>query len=117
MYDLIIRNGTVYDGTGRAPITADVAINGETIVAVGDNLGAAREEIDATGHIVTPGFVDAHTHVVYAGDRVDEFEMRIRGATYIEIMEAGGGILMFGLSTGLGFALINSMFRSKWGKS
>ncbi len=52
----------------------------------------AERTIDASGKTVCPGFVDAHTHVVYAGDRIDEFEMRIRGATYLQIMEAGGGI-------------------------
>ena len=75
-----------------------VAVKDGEIVAVGptDELlarYAARTIVDATGKVVTPGFVDAHTHVVYAGDRVAEFEMRIRGATYMEIMAAGGGIV------------------------
>jgi imidazolonepropionase len=49
--------------------------------------------IDAQGHCVTPGFVDAHTHLVFAGNRAAEFEQRIAGATYQEIAAAGGGIL------------------------
>lgn len=48
--------------------------------------------VDAQGHCVTPGFVDAHTHLVFAGNRADEFEKRIAGATYQEIAAAGGGI-------------------------
>jgi len=50
------------------------------------------EVIDAVGKVVLPGFVDAHAHPVFAGDRVDEFEMRTQGATYEEIAERGGGI-------------------------
>ncbi len=53
---------------------------------------ADAEVIDARGKVVLPGFVDAHAHPVFAGDRVDEFEMRTRGATYEEIAERGGGI-------------------------
>ncbi|MCJ7666935.1 MAG: imidazolonepropionase [Anaerolineae bacterium] len=53
----------------------------------------ARKEVDASGRVVMPGFVDPHTHFVFAGSRVDEFEMRLRGATYLEIMAAGGGIM------------------------
>jgi imidazolonepropionase len=53
----------------------------------------AIEEIDASGKVVMPGFVDPHTHLVFAGDRADEFEQRIKGATYMEIMAAGGGIM------------------------
>ena len=49
--------------------------------------------VDAAGKAVVPGFVDAHTHVVYAGDRIAEFELRIKGADYLEILAAGGGIL------------------------
>jgi imidazolonepropionase len=48
--------------------------------------------VDATGKVVLPGFVDAHAHPVFAGDRLDEFEMRARGATYEEIAASGGGI-------------------------
>ena len=53
----------------------------------------AGQEIDASGQVVMPGFVDSHTHVVFAGHRAGEFERRIAGATYMEIMAAGGGIM------------------------
>lgn len=53
---------------------------------------AQHEVIDAQGRILTPGFVDAHTHPVFAGNRADEFAMRAEGATYQEIARAGGGI-------------------------
>lgn len=53
----------------------------------------ASREINAAGRVVLPGFVDAHTHPIFAGSRKDEFEQRIAGATYLEIMAAGGGIM------------------------
>jgi imidazolonepropionase len=53
----------------------------------------ADEMIDASNRVVMPGFVDPHTHLVFAGSREDEFESRLRGATYMEIMAAGGGIM------------------------
>ncbi|MCP5181424.1 MAG: amidohydrolase family protein [Pseudomonadales bacterium] len=62
MYDLLIRGGTVIDGSGDPARTADVAIQGEHIVAVGQVSGNAREVIDASGALVTPGWVDVHTH-------------------------------------------------------
>jgi len=63
MHDLVIRAGTVVDGTGAPARTADVAVEEGRIVAVGDLGGAAaRREIDADGLLVTPGFVDVHTH-------------------------------------------------------
>jgi N-acyl-D-amino-acid deacylase len=65
MHDLVIRNGTVVDGSGspvRAPGTADIAVDGDRISAVGPGVGPGRREIDADGRLVTPGFVDIHTH-------------------------------------------------------
>lgn len=62
MYDLVIRNGKLVDGTGDAARVADVAIKDGLIAAVGDNLGPATRTIDASGFLVTPGFVDMHTH-------------------------------------------------------
>lgn len=62
MHDLVIRHGTVIDGTGGAPVEADVAISNGKIAAVGRDLLRGTEEIDARGKIVTPGFIDPHSH-------------------------------------------------------
>lgn len=81
----VVRDGAVAVRDGR------VAATGPT-----DQLRArfeAEQELDAGGRVVLPAFVDPHTHVLYAGNRIDEFEMRLRGATYQEIMVAGGGIM------------------------
>ena len=75
-----------------------VAIAGGRIVAVGPESALAAsvrpaETLDAGGRAVIPGFVDPHTHLPWAGHRAHEFELRIGGATYMEIMAAGGGIV------------------------
>ena len=62
MHDLVIRGGTLVDGTGAPKRQADIAIDGDRIVAVGQGVGEGRREIDATGQIVAPGWVDIHTH-------------------------------------------------------
>lgn len=62
MYDLIIKNGLIYDGIGSEPFAADIAISDEKIVKIGPLDKEAKNTIDATGKIVTPGFVDIHTH-------------------------------------------------------
>jgi len=62
MFDLVIRNGTVIDGSGAPRRVADVAVQDGRIAAVGPRLGAGKREIDAAGLLVTPGFVDIHTH-------------------------------------------------------
>jgi imidazolonepropionase len=81
----IIRNGALALKDGR-------------IVAVGKTPDItksfkAEDVISANGKIVLPGFVDPHTHLVFAGSREEEFQMRIEGASYMEILKAGGGIL------------------------
>jgi len=75
-----------------------VAIHDGVIIAAGRSEDIlwqykAGAQIDADGKVVCPGFVECHTHIVFAGDRLNEFELRIAGASYLEIMEAGGGIV------------------------
>ena len=78
---------------------AAVAVSGGKIVSVGSETdvlakyGDAIEKIDARGRLVTPGLVDPHTHLIFAGNRADEFVLRCQGKTYKEIAEAGGGIV------------------------
>jgi N-acyl-D-amino-acid deacylase len=67
-YDLVIRNGLVIDGTGAERFEADIAVKAGRIAAIGEVSGAGAEEIDARGKLVTPGFVDIHTH--YDGQAV-----------------------------------------------
>ena len=62
-YDLVIRHGTIYDGSGSPGVAGDIAINGDTIAAVGKLSGAGRREIDAKGLVVAPGFIDMHAHI------------------------------------------------------
>jgi imidazolonepropionase len=75
-----------------------VLVRDEKIVAVGktDELHAAypnEPNLDASGSVVMPGFVDPHTHLIWGGDRAREFEMRLEGAKYLDILAAGGGII------------------------
>lgn len=89
----------------KTPLTriedAAVAVEDGHVAAVGPTDEVTREypvenahhAVDASGRSVVPGFVDAHTHTCFAGDRSDEFEAKLRGKTYQEIMAEGGGIL------------------------
>ncbi|MGQ9593229.1 MAG: imidazolonepropionase [Anaerolineae bacterium] len=90
------RRGRDMDNLGLIEDGALIAKDGH-VVWVGPTRDlpdtSAREVLDATGKVVLPGFVDAHTHLVWAGDRADEFAMRLQGATYLEVQAAGGGIL------------------------
>ncbi|MDQ3930336.1 MAG: amidohydrolase family protein, partial [Chloroflexota bacterium] len=93
------RAGAAQADAGIIPNGA-VAVRDGHILAAGpsdDVLHHYRNEdtdlVDATGKTVTPGLVDAHTHLVWGGYRDEEYEMRLRGATYLEIMAAGGGIM------------------------
>ncbi|MGN7385724.1 imidazolonepropionase [Sporosarcina sp. SAFN-015] len=89
MSDLgIIEDGSVWIENG---VIAAIGATEELEREYGDRASEA-DIIDATGRLVTPGLVDPHTHVAYGGSREREFEMRLEGATYMEIMNAGGGI-------------------------
>lgn len=84
---------------GRLGLISDgaVAVAAGRITAVGTTADlrrrlSARQTIDATGRVVMPGFVDPHTHLVWMGDRAAEFEQRLQGASYMDLMAAGGGI-------------------------
>ena len=65
VHDLVIRGGTIIDGSGDAQVIGDIAIDGDSITEVGAVSSTGREEIDATDTIVTPGFIDLHTLLFY----------------------------------------------------
>lgn len=112
--DLLIKNGQIVTAGGHTgPVAGDqmqklmvldegtVAIGGDKILAVGSEedilaqgkLTEDTQVIDATGKVVTPGLIDAHTHLIFGGSREDEFVMRTQGSSYMEILKSGGGIL------------------------
>lgn len=100
-WDLLIRNASLATMSGEgygALETAALAIADGRIAWMGLERDlpaqpAANEEISAQGRWVTPGLIDCHTHLVYAGNRASEFELRLNGATYADIARAGGGIV------------------------
>lgn len=86
---------TMTEGYGLIEAGA-IVIDGDRIVWAGreaDMPAAQGERIDLGGRLVTPGLIDCHTHLVFAGDRAREFEMRLNGASYEEVARAGGGIV------------------------
>ncbi len=99
--ELLLRNVRIVTGTDEAcSITppAFVAVYGGLIAGLGpmtqlDPSVRALREIDAQGALLTAGLIDCHTHLVHAGHRAHEFEMRLQGASYEEIARAGGGIV------------------------
>jgi imidazolonepropionase len=98
-YDLILENCNAATMSGAAPYgaieDAAIGISGDKIAWVGPRkeAGPANQRIDLKKRWVTPGLIDCHTHLVYGGDRANEFELRLKGATYEEIAKAGGGIV------------------------
>ncbi|WNC13324.1 imidazolonepropionase [Brevibacillus brevis] len=84
----IIEDGSVWLENGRIE---RVGTDAELEAVYGERVTEA-EVVDATGRLVTPGLIDPHTHLVHAGTRQNEFNMRLNGATYMEIMNNGGGI-------------------------
>ncbi len=92
MHDLVIKGGLLVDGTGTPGRVADVAVQGDRIVAVGDDVGAARRTIDAEGRVVTPGWVDIHTH--YDGQVTWDADLApssVNGVTSIVVGNCGVG--------------------------
>ncbi len=98
-HDLLLENcraATMQDGAPYGAVEdAAIGITGDKIAFIGPrkDAGAAKERIDLKNRWVTPGLIDCHTHLVYGGDRANEFEMRLKGSTYEEIARAGGGIV------------------------
>ena len=100
-YDLLITGAHLATMTGDAPYGAvrdgAIGIVGERIAWLGAERdlprdASARRWLHARGAWATPGLIDCHTHLVYAGNRANEFEARLTGASYAEIAQAGGGI-------------------------
>ncbi|MGE0056529.1 MAG: amidohydrolase family protein [Dehalococcoidia bacterium] len=94
--DLIIRNGTVYDGTGAPGRRADVAVTNGRITAIGDAASQAPREIDATGLAITPGFIDVHTHDDIAVLVEPEMAFKVmQGVTTVVTGNCGSGVIPF----------------------
>jgi N-acyl-D-amino-acid deacylase len=95
-YDLILRHGRVVDGTGNPAFFADVAVKGGRIAAVGRVNGDAASEIDVTGLIVAPGFIDVHTHAEEIDEQPRAENFARMGVTTIVVGNCGMSVLNVG---------------------
>jgi imidazolonepropionase len=89
------RRGAALGDLGVLP-RADVRVSGGRIEMVSTaalSRGADEQGLDAAGRVLMPGFVDCHTHTCFAGDRLDEWQMKLKGAAYLDILKSGGGIM------------------------
>jgi N-acyl-D-amino-acid deacylase len=94
--DLVIRGGTVYDGTGAAGVCADVGVRGDRIVAVGTVDARGAQEVDARGLAVSPGFIDVHSHDDYAVLLEPEMPFKVlQGVTSDVVGNCGSGVAPF----------------------
>lgn len=92
MHDLLIKNARVYTPEIATQVR-NLAVSAGRVAAVGcPDETPARETLDADGKLLLPGFIDCHTHALYAGDRMAEHLLKMRGASYTDIAKAGGGI-------------------------
>jgi len=105
MFDLLIKNAHLATPLGNAPAKdeafgsicikqgVNIGIKDKKITYIGHETQASAAEINAAGHLVTPGLVDCHTHLVFGGSRQNELAKKLAGADYLEILASGGGIL------------------------
>ena len=93
--DTVWTNARLWTGTGALVDDGAVAAKDGVIVYAGPANAApgANRSIDCGGRLITPGLVDCHTHIVHAGNRANEWRMRLEGASYEEVARAGGGIV------------------------
>lgn len=101
-WDLVIRNASIYDGSGAPPIAGDVAIKGDRIGAVGVVEGEAAREIDAAGHAVAPGFIDVHSHDDFAVFITPEMDFKtMQGVTTDVVGNCGLGASPYRVATSM----------------
>ena len=88
MADFVVKGATIVDGTGTPGFVGDVGVRAGRIEFVGEGDETGLEVIEGEGLVLTPGFVDPHSHPVFHGTREREFELRNQGRSYVEIAEA-----------------------------
>ncbi len=97
--DKLLLNATTVDALGNQLQHQTIAINNGLIAWCGSaselptQFSEAKERLDCQGHLITPGLIDCHTHLVYGGNRAAEFQLKLAGRSYAEIAKAGGGII------------------------
>ncbi|STY28671.1 imidazolone-5-propionate hydrolase [Legionella wadsworthii] len=97
--DKLLLNATTIDAQGNERTQQAIAIKNDRIVWCGDleqipmHFNTAENKEDCRGQLITPGLIDCHTHLVYAGNRATEFQMKLAGMSYADIAKKGGGIL------------------------
>lgn len=105
-FDVVFREVEVYDGTGAAPVTADVAIEGDRIAALGSAPGSARETVDGRGLALAPGFIDVHTHDDLAAVKHPDMAFKLQGGvTTCIVGNCGFGASPFDAAFGPGSVL------------